>query len=690
MGFFPLWLQAIVQDVRFALRSWRKSPGLISIAILTLAIAIGSTTAIFSVVKAILLNQLPYRDPDRVVALGMSSSAAPQPAPPSFATVYDWGQQSRLIQSISVYGDSQNVIFENGEPRVLRGMRVSWDFFDTLGANVQFGRTFVPDEEFLGHSNEIILTHNLWLDLFGGDPRAIGQTLESRTLRVRVTVIGILPANFRPPHMSNPIEWPQYFMPLGFNRSDNLCRSCGGWTTIARMKPGVTVAQAQADLNSILRRLVREYPDGYPRDSAATVTPLQDEFVGRVKTTLWIVLASVMFVLLIAAANVANLLLARATARGREIAIRSALGSGRPRIVRQLLTESVLLAVLSGVAGVLLAYWAISVLRPIAPREIPRVDEIQMDPGILLFGLGISLGTGLLFGLVPALRASRADLIDSIKQSSQPGSGRVHSRTRDLLVAGQIALAFVLVIGTALLSKSIFRLINVDPGFDFHNVLTLTTVVNGDRYSNWDNVLRYYREVSARIGTIPGVEGVAMVQDFPLSRTHLDGFHIQEHPLANEIEAPLVNIYLVSPEYFHVLKIPLKRGRGFIEHDDQQAPPVAMISESCASALFPHEDPIGKHVRLGPVLAPWTTIVGIVGDVRNESLDRAGDLGVYLPQAQVQSYYRMLVRTRGDPMAMVPAIRRAFREADSNLPFWHILPMEAYVKSSYADRTFTV
>ena len=690
MSFFPGWLQAAALDVRFAIRSWRKSPGLISVAVLTLAVAMGSTTAIFSVVKAILLNQLPYREPDRVVTLGIASSAVPQSAPASFATVDDWRTQSRLIQSMSVYGDSQNVIFENGQARVLRGMRVSWDFFDTLGAQVQFGRTFLRDEEFVGHDHEIILTHALWLDLLGGDPNAVGRTLDFAALGVQVRVIGILPAIFHAPHMSNPIEWPQYFMPVGRNPSD-LCRNCGGWTTMARMKPQVTVEQARADLNSIMRTLIREYPDDYPQDASVTITPLRHAFVGRVRVTLWIVLAAVIFVLLIAAANVANLLLARATARGREIAIRSALGGGRGRIIRQLLTESLVLALLSGLAGMLLAYWGISILRPIAPREIPRVDEIGTDPSILAFGLAISLVTGVLFGLVPALRASRADLIDAIKQFTQPGSGRVHSRLRDLLVVAQIALAFVLVIGTALLTRSLVLLLNVKPGFDFHNVLTLSMVVYGNRDQDWDTAMSYYRRVKEEVRAIPGVAGVAMVQEFPLSRPRLSDLHIQERPLPNEIEAPVVNSYLVSPEYFEVLKIPFRRGRDFTEQDTLHAPAVAIVSDSCARALFPREDPIGKHIRLGPAGSrPWATIVGIVGDVRNESLDREGDMGVYLPQAQIESYYRMLVRTRGEPAAMVPAIRRAFQEIDSSQPIWHILPMESYVKSSYADRTFTL
>jgi putative ABC transport system permease protein len=692
MALVPGWLQTTAFDVRFAVRSWRKCPGLISIVVLMLAVAIGSTTAIFSVVKAILMNQLPYRNPDRVVTLGIGSSAVPQSAPASFATVYDWKTQSHLIQSISVYGDSSSVIFENGQARVLRGMRVSWDFLDTLGAQLQLGRTFVPEEELLGHDHEIILTHALWLDLFDGDPNAVGRSLDFRSLGVRVKVIGVLPSNFHPPHMSNPIEWPQYFMPQGRDPSVNLCRSCRGWPTIARMKPYVTVEQARADLDGVMRRLISEYPDGYPHDATVTVTPLRDATVNQVRTALWIVFASVVLVLLIASANVANLLLARATARGKEFAIRSALGSGRGRIVQQLLTEALLLAVLSGLAGVLLAYCGISELRPILPREIPRMDEVRIDPSILLFGFGISVFTGVLFGLAPALRASRVDLIEAIKQSVQPGFGSVRSRLRSLLVITQIALAFVLVIGTALLSRSLFILINVDPGFDFHNVLSLTMVVYGNRYPDWDATMNYYRQVREKVRAIPGVEGVAMAPDFPLSRPSPTPFHIEERPFLNDVDAPLVNSYLVSPEYFQVLKIPLERGRAFTEQDTLHTAAVAIISDSCARSLFPHEDPIGRHIRLGSESesSGWATIIGIAGDVRNESLDHQGDMGVYRPQAQVDSYYRMLVRTGGDPMALVPAIRRAFHEVDDTQPIWHILPMEAYVKSSYAERSFTL
>lgn len=690
------WLDAAALDIRFALRCWRKAPAVISLVVLMLAAAIGSTTAIFSVVKAIVLNQLPYRDPDRIVSLGVSAGIsdgdAAEPAPASFATISDWQTQSHLIESISVYGDSSNVTFENGQARVLRGMRVSWNFFDTLGAQVQIGRTFLPQEELVGHDHEIILTHALWLDLFGGDPNAVGRTIDMPSLGAQVRVIGILPANFHPPHMSNPIEWPGYFRPLGRDPSWDLCRSCRGWPAIARLKAGVTVKQAQADLNGVMHRLIRAYPNDYPRDAAVAMIPLRDATVGKVRSALWIVLASVVLVLLIAAANAANLLLARSAAREKEMAIRSALGSGRGRIIRQLLTEAILLALLAGVAGVLLAYCGITLLRPVAPREIPRVDEVRMDPAILWFGVGISLATGVLFGLGPAWRASRADLIEAIKQSVPHRFRPLGLKLRDLLVIAQIALGFVLVAGTVLLSNSLIALVNVDPGFDFHNVLTLTMVVYGDRYAGWDATMNYYRQIREKVEAIPGVQGVAMAPEFPLSNPKPTPIRIQERPLSNDADAPVVNSYLVSPEYFQVLRIPLKRGRAFLESDTLHSAPVAMVSESCARALFPHEDPLGKHIRLGSSSesSSWTTIVGIAGDVRNETLDRAGDIGVYRPQAQVESYYRMLVRTRGDPLAFVPAIRRAFHDVDSSQPIWHILPMEAYVKSSYAERTFTL
>lgn len=423
-----------------------------------------------------------------------------------------------------------------------------------------------------------------------------------------------------------------------------------------------------------------------------TITPLRDATVAKVKSALWIVLASVVFVLLIAAANVANLLLARSAARGREIAIRSALGSGRARIIRQLQTEALLLALLSGFVGVLLAYCGISVLRPVVPREIPRVDEVRMDTSILLFGIAVSVLTGVLFGLVPALRASRTDLIEAIKQSVHPGFRSARSRLRDLLVVSQIALAFILIIGTALLSRSLLLLVNVDPGFDFHNVLTLTMVVYGDRDRNWDATMNYYRQVKQKIEAIPGVEAVAMAQEFPLSRPRPTPLLIQERPLQNDADAPQANSSLVSPEYFQVLKIPLKRGRSFTEQDTSHTAAVAIVSDSCARSLFPNQDPIGKHIRLGAESesSGWATIVGIVGDVRNEDFDREGDIGVYRPQAQVESYYRMLVRTRSNPLAFVPAIRSTFRDVDSTQPIWHILPMEAYVKSSYAERICTL
>jgi putative ABC transport system permease protein len=571
-------------------------------------------------------------------------------------------------------------------------MRVSHDFFEALGATMHLGRAFLPDEDRPDSRFVLVLSHALWARRFGADPGVLGGAV--RLGERSFTVVGVLPADFRPVQVRDSEDAPEYYTPLGYALSDrDACRGCQHLHLIGRLKPGVTPSLASADLNGIMRDLIREHPTEYGSEARAVVEPLRERLVGRVSTALWVLAAAVGFVLLIACANVANLLLARATGREREMALRAALGAGRRRLVRQMLTESLLLALLGGAAGVLLAVWGTHALAAVAPREIPRVSEIAVDAPVLAFGFVASLLTGLLFGLAPAVRASRVDVNDVLKDASRSTQGRGRQGVRNVLVTAEIALAFVLAVGAGLLGKSFLRLMNVDPGYDPHNVLTLNTYVYGARYQSPEAELGYYNQAMERLRAIPGVDSAAMVSTLPMSSFDRRGFHIQDRPLANPSEAPSADAYSVSPEYFRAMRIPIVLGRAFTDQDTAQTIPVALISESCARSQFPDQDPIGKHIQLGgrDEARPWAEIVGVVGDIRQYGLDRPSSMEAYIPQAQNLSFvYQLVARTTVDPRQFERAARDAFYAVDNTQPVFRVTPLATYLRATLAERTFTL
>ena len=501
-------------DLVFAARMLRKNLGFTFVAVITLALGVGANTAIFSVVKAVLLNELPYREPDRLVTVA-TPSRGEVGTTIDFTTTSDLRTRSRLFESMSLFRIAAGAIVERGEPELLQGIRVSYDYFDTLGVKMQIGRSFQAEEDRPDRRYELILSHGLWMRRFGGDPKILGRVI--RLTDSSFTVIGVLPPTFQQPLLNdNSRPQPEIFMPLGYALGGpNSCRGCQHLRLIGRLKPGVTPTQAGAELNRIMRDLIREHPGDYSHDIEARLTPLRDEMVGRVGTALWVLLGAVAFVLLIACANVANLLLARATGRAKEIALRAALGAGRRRLIRQLLTESLLLALLGGAAGILLASWGTSALAALGPKEIPRVHQIRIDAVVMLFALAVTVLTGVLFGLAPALRASRTDLNDALKDIGKASGTRSRHGLRNLLVTAELALAFVLVVGAALLGKSFLHLMNVSPGYDPHNVLTMNTYVYGERYQKPDVELAYYQAAFRRLLGTPGVEGAAMVSTLP-------------------------------------------------------------------------------------------------------------------------------------------------------------------------------
>jgi putative ABC transport system permease protein len=679
-------------DCRYAFRQLRKSPVFAVVAILTLALGIGANTAIFSVVKAVLLSQLPYRDPGRLVKIAESDPDTPLPQTVDFTTTSDLRARSHSFQSMSLYRDGAGAVVEQGQPELLQGMRVGYDYFDTLGVTMHLGRAFLREEDAPETRYEAILTYRLWLRRFGGDPSIVGRAL--RLSDRSYTVVGVLPAGFHPIMRSDRSILPEIYMPLGYDlKLPFACRGCQHLQLIARLKPGVSAEQAKAELNTILRDIVREHPKDYDARTVITVMPLRDYMVGRVSTALWVLLGAVGMVLLIACANVALLALARAHSRSKEMAVRSALGAGRARLVRQLLSESVLLAIIGGLAGAALAWWGTAALTGLGPEELPRAHEIRMDTPVLFFALCTSVLSGLLFGVEPALRASRVDPNQALKDSGRATEGRSRHGYRNVLVTLELALAFVLVMAAGLLGKSLWQLLNVNPGYDPHNVLTAGVYVYGERYKKPEAELNYYDEVMQRLRAMPGIENVAMVSTLPLASSDRYALHIQDRPLANESETPSPDTYSVSPDYFHVMRIPLKRGRLFAAGDRRGAPLVALISESCARTVFPNEDPIGKHIQLGGRHddKEWLTIVGIVGDVRQYGFDRPSSMEAYVAQAQDLDFaFNLVARTSGDPRRFEQSVRQAFLSVDNTQPIFQVQPLEDYVAESLATRRFTL
>jgi putative ABC transport system permease protein len=677
-------------DLQYALRTLRKNSGFTVVAIITLALGVGANTAIFSVVKAVLLNQLPYREPDRLVEMGEADSGEKHPETVGYTTAYDWRRLSHSFESMSLYRVASGAIVEKGEPELLSGLRVNYDFFDTLGIPMQLGRSFLPEEDRPDTRHEVILSDGLWKNRFGGDAQIIGKVI--RLSESSFTVVGVLPTSFRALEIPGASGKPEMFMPLGYDLSlPYACRDCQHLRLIGRLKHGVTVNAAQAELKTIMADLVRQYPGSYPPGATVALDQLHNYLVDRVSTALWVLLGAVGFVLLIACANVANLMLARATGRAREIAVRAAMGAGRSRLVRQLLTESLVLALAGGVAGVFLAWWCTSALSALGPKEIPRVNEVGIDSTVLLFSLAASVLTGLLFGLTPALGASRVDLNDALKARATAGSAQ-HG-LRSLLVVGEIALAFILAAGAGLLGRSFIHLLNVDPGYDPQHVLTLSTYVYGARYQKAEAELGYYNQVMQRLRATPGIESVAMTSELPLADFDRRGFHIRDRRPQIPSDVPSADTYSVSPDYFRVMKIPVRRGRLFTEADGKTSPQVAIISETCAREQFPDGNAIGKQIQLGgrDDQKPWATIVGVVGDVHQYGLEVKPNIAAYIVQSQDLSFgYSLVARTAVDPRLMERTVRAAFLAVDPTQPVFRVRPMESYLESSLAERRFTL
>ncbi|HJR64237.1 MAG TPA: ABC transporter permease [Gemmatimonadaceae bacterium] len=692
-------LDALRQDARYALRQARRAPGFTVVALLTLALGIGANAAIFSVVNAVILKPLPYAEPDRLVRVWNSWDDQPR-GDLSPAEYLDYRERASALEHLGVHAGATAVITGDGEPELVPADFVSAGVIPALGVAPLVGRTFTPEEEVPGFDG-VLLGYGLWQRRYAGSTSVVGQRIIVNG--IPRTVMGVMPRGFRLPNDLADEAPGELFLPIGIDPDSVTERGSHFLDGVARLRPGVTVEQASASLQSVARAFVAAFPDDYPSGMRfdTRAEPLRDVIVGDVRPTLLVLLGAVGFVLLIACANLANLLLSRTEARTREIAVRTALGAGRERIVTQLLVESVILALAGGALGVLLAAWGTRALVALAPPGIPRLSEVGIDAGVLGFALGISLVTGLLLGLAPGLHASAFDLRGALGEGGRGATaGRARQALRRGLVVGEVSLALVLLTGAGLLVQSFARLVRVDPGFRAENVLAVPVNLPARRYTEVPRVIEFYRNLQDRVDALPASSAVGAVAFLPLASGRGDlNFEIDGRPVPEGATSPRADWQVVTPGYFGAMGMRLLRGRTLTESDDERAPGAVVITESLARRYWPGEDPIGVRFKLGGEAGPgWVTIVGIVGDVRYQSLGAEPQPEMYLAHAQFRFWHggtilramTLVVRSESDPTRLSGAIRREIRALDPNLPVGTITTMEQVRAESVASSRFVM
>jgi putative ABC transport system permease protein len=676
-------MERLLQDIRYSIRVLLKSPGFTVVALLTLTLGIGANSAIFSVVNAVLLRPLPYEESERLVFITERSPVL-EGMSVAYPNYLDWREQNGVFDNIGVYRRVGVNLTGNGEAERLSGGEVSAEVFNALRAKPVLGRTFLEEEDRPGANPVVVLGYGLWQRRFGRSENVIGETL---TLNAKAhTVIGIMPPDFRFP------SGVDLWIPVGLN-ADNPSWVRGnhpGLYAVARLKPGVTTSQAQAEMDTIAVQIEQQYPQSN-LGSRVTITPLFNRIVGDIRPALLVLLAAVGFVLLIACANVANLLLARAAARQKEIAVRMALGATRSRLIRQLLTESVLLSVAGGALGLLLAVWGIDLLIAISPNNIPRFTEIKLDNRVLGFTAGIALMTGILFGLAPALHASKLNLNEMLKEGGRSATaGSRRQRIRGLLVVSEVAIALVLLISAGLLIKSFLRLQQVDPGFNPDNVLTAGIPLPRTKYLEPEKRITFYEALFSRIATLPGVQAVGAVSELPVEGGSQTYFVVEDRPIPPREEIPLTEYSLVSAGYFDAMELRLLSGRKFEQQDVRNGPSVCIIDENFARQYWPDQDPIGKRLKYGGADPgnPWTTVVGVLANVKYNGLDQESPrVQIYLPYKQSTFLGASLViRTAGDPKNLVAAVRNEVSAIDPDLPIYEVRTMNEVINESVASR----
>jgi putative ABC transport system permease protein len=694
-------MRRLIRDLRFGARMLLKHPGFAFVAVVTLALGIGANTAIFSVVNAVLLRPLDYREPGRVVALWENVPAKGGRWRVTPANFFDWKKQNEVFEEVAAFGASTLNLTGVGEPAELSGSRVSEGYFGVLGVAPALGRAFLAEEYEPGKGQVVILGQGLWRGRFGSDPNVVGKTV--RLDGKAYTIVGVMPAGVYP-------TWPttskisfdasrqEYLVPMSFSPAWAGNRNSHVLGVVARLRPDATLARAQADMDLIARRLEEAYPDSNT-GAGAMVNPLADEVVGDVRPALLVLLGTVGLVLLIACANVASLLLTQLAARRKEVAIRAALGAGRAQLVGQFLVEGALLSVAGGAAGLLLAAWGVDLLLKVMPREIPRLDSVGVDARVLLFTLALSAFTSLVFGFVPALQASRADLRETINEAGRStGAAVFRQRFRRVLVVAQVALAVVLVVGAALLVKSFWRLRQVDPGFNPEHVAVLSLSLPQSKYAEWQKISGFYTQLVERVKGMPGVRSATIAYDNPLTSNWLDSFTVEGRPDPEAGQTPVECFRPVGHEYFRTVGIELLKGRHFDERDDPAHPGATIVNESFAGKYFPGEDPLGKRLltqtpaRMSGAPVPTAfEIVGVVRDTKFKGLSAESSPAFYVPAAQFPlSNMVVMARVEGDPLNYAQPLRDAVWGLDRDQPINAITTLEAIVSEDIAQPRFNM
>ncbi|HEX4948284.1 MAG TPA: ABC transporter permease [Blastocatellia bacterium] len=689
-------MQTLWHDLRYGFRLLLRKPAFTAVAILALALGIGANTAIFSVVNAILLRPLPYPEPERLVQLNHNYPQINLKASVSAFGYTIYKEQAKAFEQIAAVSGSSLNLTGSGEPEQLQAMTVTASFFPLFGADAARGRVFLPEEEQDGRNRVAVLSDALWTRRFGANPNLVNQTI---TLNgENYTVIGVLPASFQFGREFGRV--PDLFVPLTFtpqqlspNNLNNEYLSVFG-----RLRAGLTVQQAQAEMDTLADNVLKQYAPQMTRQQwNLLLQPLNELVVGDVRFALWVLLGAVGLVLLIACANVANLTLARAADRQREMAVRAAMGARRGRVVRQLLTESVLLAVIGGVLGLGLAAWGVSLLSQLSQIQIPRVHEVGLDWRVLFFTLGVSVLTGIAFGLVPALQASRSDLHDVLKEGGRTGQSGARGRLRSVLIVAEMALALTLLVGAGLLMRSFWRLQQVSPGFQPQGVLSLMVSLPSHKYKEPPQRANFFEQLLPQLRALPGVQTVGASSVIPMSGTNSSGsFSIEGRQVPQGQSIPHGDRWMAAGDYFETMKIPLVRGRYFNAQDTANSLSVAVIDETMAKKYWPNEDPLGKRIGIlgegTPQEPKWREIVGIVGHAKHRNLEGESRVQYYLPYAQrpTTSNMFLVLRTAGDPTSIAGAVRNTVRNLDKELPVFRVTTMEQLVADSMAQRRFTL
>jgi putative ABC transport system permease protein len=686
----PSFFDALAQDLRYGGRMLRRAPGFTIAAVLTLALGVGTNTAIFSIVDTVLLRPLPFKDPDRLVAVGDRNPDG-STSNVGYLTFADWRDRSRSFASLALMRSWQPTLVAQGEAERLRAVRVSWTYFDMMGVRPQLGRLFTAADDRPDGWRVVLLSDALWRRRFSADPAVVDRTIVMNDREYRI--IGVLPPTFEPLDSAKFYTRPEIWAPLGYDATTkDACRGCRHLHAFGRLAPGVGRDKAEAELNTIREQQRIGYPNDYDESSVAVVG-LQDAITGDVRLPLQVLLAAVGFVLLIACANVANLLIARSLVRRRELALRCVLGAGRRRIVRQLLTESAMLTAGGAALGIVLAVFAVRTVGQLAPLSLPRLDQASIDGRVLTYTVLVSIASALIFGIGPAFRAGRTDPQQALAADTRTGTGG-SSAARSALVVLDLALALVLLAGGGLMLRSVAHMMRADPGFDPSRVLSLQFSLVGKAYAEDEAVVTFQQAFLERARHLPGVESVALAGQIPFGANFdCRGFHAQGRMNANTAEDPCVQTYGTSADYLRVMKIPLLAGRYFDGRDTRTSAPVLVISQATARQVWGDANPIGSQVRIGSAQdGPWRTVVGVVGDTHHSDVTAPAGTALYLPETQFTDSFLVAVvkSATNDPSTLAAPVRSILRDLDPSVPVYSVAPLDTLVTDARSQQVFVM